>query len=77
MLALTRVAQVDGAWSCKAKGHEFDAPSGHMPGLQVQSQLGVGNRGNQLIFLPLSFSLPSPFSKNKEIFLNKKTNALL
>ena len=49
----------------KAKGHQFDPWSRHMPELWVQSLVGAHMRGNQSMFLSLSFSLPSPLSKNK------------
>ena len=44
----------------KAKGHWFDAWSGHMPGLSVQSLVGALLRGNGSMFLPPSFSLSFP-----------------
>ena len=48
------------ALSCKAKGHLFDSPSGHMLRLQVLSPAGVRTRGNQWVFLTLMFlSLPT------------------
>ena len=47
------------------KGHKFDSPPGHMPGLWVPSPVRACTRGNQLMFLshidvfaPLSPSLP-------------------
>ena len=57
---------VDWALACEPKGRWFDSQSGHMPGLQVRFP-GVGRgRGNHtLMFLSLSFSLPSPLSKIK------------
>ena len=33
------------ASSCKAKGHWFDFPSGHMPRLRVWSPIGAHTRG--------------------------------
>ena len=56
---------VGGASCHRAKGHWFNSQSEHMAGLQVQSLVRVCNRGNQLMFLSLSFSLPSLLSKNK------------
>ena len=56
---------------CKAKSCQFDCRSGHMPGLWVWSQSGyIGEATNRCfsltsMFLSLSFSLPSPLSKNK------------
>ena len=53
--------------SCKAKSHQFDSQSGHMPGFRVQSQSrGVWERqliGSWLMFL--SFCPSLPLSKNK------------
>ena len=49
---------------CELKGCWFDSQSGHMPGLWARSPVGGHVRGNNtLMFLSLSFSLPS--SKNK------------
>ena len=48
---------VDCTPACEPKGWWFDSQSGHMPGLWVRSP--------ELMFLSLSFSLPSPLSKNK------------
>ena len=42
------------ASSCKVKPHQFDSPSGHVPGLCVWFQ---SDRGHRLMFLSLS---PSP-----------------
>ena len=65
--ALAGVAQLVG-WSCKPKGLWFHSPSGHMPGLWVQSLDGVRARGNPSMFLSHSFSLLSPLFKiNKYI----------
>ena len=53
--------------SSKAKSLQFKSQSGHMPGLWVQS--GCMREANNLcfslslMFLSLSFSLPSPLSK--------------
>ena len=53
------------AHTTKQKVSGFDSQSGHLPGLQVQSQWGtVHARSNQSMFLSLSFSL----SKNKFFF---------
>ena len=60
-----------GGWvsSHKAEDHWFDSQSGHMPGLQARSLLGGMQEGadqcfsQTLMFLSLSFSLPSPLSK--------------
>ena len=57
---------VDWASSYKWKRCRFNSRSGHMHGLvacQVRSWGHV--RGNWLMFLSLSFSLPSPLSKDK------------
>ena len=43
---------------------------GHMRQWWVQSPVGVHTRGNWLTFFSLSFSLPSPLSKNKKIKIN-------
>ena len=51
---------------CKVKGSRFDSWSGHVPMVCVPSPLGVHTKGNQLMFLFLSFSLPSPFSKTNK-----------
>ena len=58
------------ASSLKAHGCLFDSWSWHMPRLLVQSPVGARARGNWSLFLShvdvsLSFSLPSPASKNK------------
>ena len=50
----------------QTKGRWFDSLSGHMPGLQARFPSAGRARGNHtLMFLSLSFSLPSPLSKNK------------
>ena len=49
--------------SCEEKSCWFNSGSGHMPGLQVWSLVRMCSRGNQLIFLSLSFSLSPPLSK--------------
>ena len=57
--------------ACEPKGRWFNSQSGHMPGLQARSPVGGVWKvtdpcisGTQM-FLSLSFSLPSPLSKNK------------
>ena len=56
-LSHDQCGSVGWALFCKAKGHQLDSWSGHMPGLQsIDVSL-------------LSFSLPSPLSKNKVFFL--------
>ena len=57
-------------WSGKGKGHWLNSQSGHMPGLKAPSPTGACARGNRSMFfshfnVSLSFSLPSPLSKNK------------
>ena len=63
---------MDWALDFKAKGHQFNSQSGHMPGLWVCS--GGHVRGDHtLMFLSLFFSLPFPLSKNKQnLFKNNK-----
>ena len=56
---------VDWAQACKPKGHQFDAQSGHMPGLQARSLVGGVWGNHTLMFLSRSVSLPSPLSKTK------------
>ena len=51
-----------------SEGHQFEFWSGHRPRLWVWSPVGVHRRGNQSMFLCLSFSLPSPLSKINKIF---------
>ena len=51
------------------KSHWFDSQLGHMPGLWAKFPVGDGET---LMFLSLSFSLPSPLSKNKWIKSLKK-----
>ena len=49
--------------SCKLKSDQFDSQSGYMPRLWVKSPVGWHLRGNHtLMFLSLSFSLPSSLS---------------
>ena len=63
---------VDWVLDCKTNGRWFDSQSGHMPGLQTRSPAGGRARGNQtLLLLSLSFSLPSPISKNNIFFFFK------
>ena len=47
------------------EGLQCDSQSGHMPGLQVRSPVRALMKGNQSMFLSLSFSLPTPLPKNK------------
>ena len=57
---------VDWVLACKPKGRQFNAQSGHMPGLQARSPVKGRARGNHtMTFLSLSFHFPSPLSKNK------------
>ena len=63
--ALTGVAQLVGCRPAKAEGRRFNPWLGHMLGLQAWSPVGAHVRGNQLMFLSLSFSIPSPLSKSK------------
>ena len=63
---------VDWAPACKPKGCQFNSQSGHMPGLWTRSPVGGHIRGNHtLMFFFLSFSLPSPLSKNKQNLFKK------
>ena len=53
---------LDRVTACGLKGRRFDSQSGHIPGLWARQHA----RGNHtLMFVSLSFSLPSPLSKNK------------
>ena len=52
---------VDWVPACKPKGHWFDSWPGHIPGLWAKPQ-GISHT---LLFLSLSFSLPSLLSKSK------------
>ena len=62
---------MDWVLACKPKDHQFNSQSGHMPGLWARSPVrGVWEATNQgisctLMFLSLSFTLPSTLSKNK------------
>ena len=53
------------ASSRKTKGCRFNSWSGHTPRLWAQSPVRACVRGNQSMFLSLSFSLPALLSKNK------------
>ena len=77
------VYSVDWAQACELKGCQFNSWSGHMPGFWARSPVGgVWEAADQcfshtLMFLSLSFSLPSPLSKkiNKTLFLKKGSTA--
>ena len=59
---------VDWVPAFKPKGRRFYSQAEHMPGLWARSPVRGHVRGNHtLMFLSLSFSLPSSPSKNKEI----------
>ena len=62
------------ASSHKVKGRWLDSQAGHTPRLQVQFLVRAHTRGNQSMFLSLSFSFHSPLSKTNEneIFLKYK-----
>ena len=68
---LAGVAQVDQASSSKPKSDGFDSWSQYMPGLWVQSLVGVYARCNQSVFLShIDDSLPlflPPFSSLESI----------
>ena len=78
-----RSAVVGWASSHKVQCRQFDSWSGHMPGLRVRSQSGcVQEATNRCffltsMFLSLSFSLPSPLSKNKFLAQNNFTHTPL
>ena len=57
------------AWvpACKPRGRWIDPQSGHMPGLWARSPVGGVRANHTLMFLSLSFSLPSSLFKNKYI----------
>ena len=55
---------VDWVPACEPKGRRFDSQSGHLPGSRPGPQWGAWE-SRTLMFPSLSFSLPSPFSKNK------------
>ena len=61
---------VDWVPACEPKGYQFDSQPGPTPGLWARSPVGgVGEVTDGCIartstFLSLSFSLPSPLSKN-------------
>ena len=75
-----QLGSVSWASSHKAKGHWFNSPSVHMPGLWARTLVGgMWEATDQCfsltsMFLSLSFSLPAPLSKNKwnEILKKKK-----
>ena len=76
-MSVALVGVADWALACEPKGHRFDSQSGHKPGLQARSLVKRHMRGNHtLLFLSLSFSLPSPLSKNKYITSLKKRMSL-
>ena len=65
-----RCGSVGRHYPAKQNVTSSDSQSRHIPGLRVQSLVGVYMRGNRSMFLTsmfFSFSLPSHFSKNKEI----------
>ena len=70
---------VDWVLAYEPKGRWFYSQSGHMPGLRARSPVeGVWEAADWCfshtsMFLSLSFSLPSPLSKNKYIKSLKKT----
>ena len=71
--ALTQCGSVGWASSCKAKGCRFDSWSGHMPGLWVQSPVGVHMTANWL--MPLSRQSFSPsFSFSPSLLVSLKVN---
>ena len=49
--ALAGVTQLDGALSCRPKGHRFDSQSGHIARLWVRSQSGRKQEDNQSMVL--------------------------
>ena len=53
----TGVAELVGGVFCKAKGYQFDSWSGHMPGLQIWSLVGVYERQPINVSLSVSLSL--------------------
>ena len=56
---------VDWALACEPKSHQFDSPSGHMPGLWARSPVrGAWEATTHWCFSP-SFSPSLPLSKNK------------
>ena len=58
---------VDWVLACEPKGLLFNSQSGHKPGLWARSPVGgTQEETHTLMFLSLSFSLPS-LSKNKQI----------
>ena len=73
---------VDWAPACEPKGRQFDSQSGHKPGLQARFLVGdvweaIGRCiSHTSMFLSLSFSLPSHFSKNKFLKIFTKINKI-
>ena len=67
--ALACVAQLVRVSSHKLKAYGFNSRSEYIPRLLVQPPVGATTRGNGLMGLSLSLSLPSPLSKvNKHVF---------
>ena len=58
-------SSVDWVPACKPKGHQFYSWSGHMPGLQARSPVEGVWEATTHWCISLSFSFPSPLSKNK------------
>ena len=56
-----RCGSVDWVSYCKARGHQFNSLSGHMPGLWVQSLVGACMKDNQPMFLPCMDVAPPLF----------------
>ena len=61
--ALAGVAHWIECWTEKQRVCRFDSQLGHMPGLRARSPVGGAFKATTLMFLSLSFSLPSPISK--------------
>ena len=59
--SLVGVAQL----ACLWKGCRFNSQSGHMPGYGLVPSRGHGRGNHTLMFLSLSFTLPSPLSENE------------
>ena len=78
-----RCGSVGQASSCKLKGRGFDAQSGHVPRLWVQSRLGHIRKATNkcfsltLMFLFLSLSPCLPLSLIKTFFKNLKRKQFL
>ena len=65
-LTLAGVAEWIEQPACEPKGHQFDSQSRAHAWVVGQVPSRWHERGNHtLMFLPLSLSLPSPLSKNK------------